>query len=48
MNTTVIISALATVIFLCGLAFAFARHEDKKMENIHRRLKELEGKKKEG
>lgn len=45
MNTIIIISALATVVSLCGLAFVCARHEDKKMENIYRRLKELEGKK---
>lgn len=55
MNITIIVAAVAIVIPLCVYALTCARREekfaeelDKKMENIHRRLKELEGKKKEG
>lgn len=45
MNTTVVLAMAVIMIALSSLAFACARREDKKMENIHRRLKELEGKK---
>lgn len=45
MNTAVVLAMTVIVIALSSLAFKCARSEDKKMENIHRRLKELEEKK---
>lgn len=47
MNTTIIATALAIIIPLCAYALICASREDKQMENIQRRLNELEGKKEE-
>lgn len=45
MNTIIIATALAIIIPLCVYALKCAKREDKQMENIYRRIKELEGKK---
>lgn len=45
MNTIIIVAAIAIVIPLCVYALKCAKREDEQMENIYRRIKELEGKK---
>lgn len=42
MNITIIVAAVAIVIPLCVYALICAKREDEQMEDIQRRLKELE------